>query len=247
MFSNQLTEALVSESVDYLIEKEIGGKLNVFKVPLAKAREWAAASMKKSSGKDLDTELPNFDKNYMALQAKKGVAKNIIRDDMPVIEKGDIPKFQKDLAAGHVDIFKPFAKGAKKPYFPGYKMKAGERGEWLTLGFMDGDKKDDIVKAKIIQYPASKMKPTQNQIWLEKLISIGGKWRGAQGSGSFATKATIIVSRDGYILDGHHRFAQVMIADPKTTMKALVVPMNLKELLVMGRSYGAALGNSPKA
>ncbi len=70
---------------------------------------------------------------------------------------------------------------------------------------------------------------------------------GAAGPGSFATKATIIVSRDGYILDGHHRFGQVMLAGPSTKMTSLVIPMGINDLLKMGTTYAAAIGNRPKA
>ena len=242
MFANQLHEALLIES-KHVSEK--GGTLNVLKVPLAKARAYAEKVMEKA-GKNLDDVLPDFDANYAKLQAKKGVAKSIAREKMPVINTPQMSQFAADLKKGRVDIFKPFAKGALKAYMPGYKLKSSDGPEWLTLGVKDGDLKDDIVKAKWTQVAASKMKPTQNQIWLEKLVGQAAA-HGAAGPGSFATKATIIVSRDGYILDGHHRFGQVMLAGPSTKMKSLVIPMGINDLLKMGTTYAAAIGNRPKA
>ena len=243
MFSTQLTEAIIEPSA--LVEGEVGGSRNALKMPLAKARAYAEKVMEKV-GKKLDDVLPDFDKNYAKLQAKSKVAMSIPRVQMPVINAAEIPQFEKDLKSGRVDIFKPFAKGALKAYMPGYKLKAGEGAEWLQLGIKDGKKTDDIIKGKWTNFPASKMKPTQNQIWLEKLIGQAAA-HGAAGPGSFPTKATISVSRDGYILDGHHRFGQVMLAGPSTGMKALVVPLGIKALLKMGSSYSAAIGNKPKA
>jgi len=216
-------------------------KLNVGQVPLAKAREYAAETFAKY-GQDLDEVLPNFDKNYMALQKKVKSAPNIPRIQMPVIEPSDMDLFNQRLNAGRIDIFEPYAKG--KLIAPA-TMSKGEGEEWVELGVKDGHKTDDVVKGKKSKLSATRLLPTQSQVWLEKLINNIAKW-GKPGPGSTILKAPIIVSEEGYILDGHHRFGQAMLADPSLAMAALYVPLKIDSLLEIGRAYGAAIGNRPK-
>lgn len=240
MFSHQLHEALTVEG-KHVSEK--GGTLNACKTSLAKARAYAEGVFKKQ-GKTLDEVIPDFDKNLKALQSKCGRALNIPRVKMPVIEPTDMKGFERDLNKGRIDLFKPYMKG--KLYMPGYKLPTGEGPEWLEMGVKDGDLKDDVIKAKWMKISAKKLLPTQSQIWLEKLVNNIAKW-GVPTGGSPITKATLIVSREGYILDGHHRFGQAILAAPGLKMKAIVVPLDIKTLLKMGTTYGAALGNKPKA
>lgn len=222
---------------------EGGFKMNVAKIPLKKARSYAEEQFKKA-GKKLDEVLPDFDKNYMALQKATKKALDIPRVEMPVIEPANMEKFLKDLKTGRVDIFKPYVKG--KEWFP-KDLKGGKEGEdWLQLGVQDGDKKDDVVAAKKKSIVAKKLLPTQSQIWLEKLIGNTIKF-GPPTQGSPVTKATIIVSKEGYILDGHHRYGQAMLGEPTLKMDAIFVPLDIKTLLKMGRSYGNAVGNMQKA
>ena len=48
------------------------------------------------------------------------------------------------------------------------------------------------------------------------------------------------------LLDGHHRYGQIMLADPNGTMKVLRVPLGIDMLLKMCRSYGNAIGNTQR-
>ena len=68
---------------------------------------------------------------------------------------------------------------------------------------------------------------------------------GVPKKGSRVTKTTIIISEGNYILDGHHRYGQVMLADPSLKMSCLYIPMSIGLLLKMTRSYGKAIGNLP--
>jgi hypothetical protein len=242
-FSHALHEALSHYELDEAQVSEKGGTLNACSTSLAKARAYAETTFKKV-GKDLDEVIPDFDENLKKLQGKCKRALNVPRVQMPVIEPTDMKGFTRDLNKGKVDLFKPWAKG--KLYMPGYKLPRSEGPEWLELGVKDGDPKDDVIKAKWTKVPASKLIPTQSQIWLEKLINNIAKW-GVPSQGSPIAKATIIVSREGYILDGHHRFGQAILAAPKLKMEAIVVPLKIKQLLQMGTTYGAALGHRPKA
>ena len=211
--------------------------LNAGNTPLAKARAYAEKIFK---GPVEDT-LPDFDKNYLRLQKAVKAAPGIPRIQMPVIEPEDIGLFQKRLTEGRLDILRPFAKGK----FIKVKELDQNDGEWVDLGFEDGEDKDDVIRAQVKSIAVEKLKPTQSQIWLEKTFGNIAKF-GAPKSGSRVLSTTVIVSSDGYILDGHHRYSQAMMSDPKLKMKALYVPMPIKTLLEVGREYGEAIGNSGK-
>jgi len=224
-----------------LLEAEGGFSYNVFSTPLAEARAYAEGVFERA-GRLLDETLPGFDRNYKALQAIGAKTLGVSRIDMPVIEPTDMAEFDQALKAGHIDIFKPYAKG--KLYTP-VRMSPQEGIEWVILGFKDGQEKDDRLRAQWTKRAARTLLPTQKQIWLEKLIGNIAKF-GVPRSGSPVLETTIIVSKEGYILDGHHRYGQVMLADPALKMRALVVPLNARRLLQIGRSYGTAIGNEPK-
>jgi hypothetical protein len=216
--------------------------LNVANTPLDKAIEYSISVF--GSEEQLYETIPDFDKNYMALQKKyQKEALDIPRIKMPVIEPTDMKLFDKRLRDGKIDIFKPYALG--KQHFP--KNPSKEKGdEWIYLGQEDGDKNDDKVLAKWTSIPGKELKPLQGQVWLEKLVNNIKKF-GPPKTGSPVLKTTIIVSKEKYILDGHHRHGQVMLTDPSLKMQSLHIPLDIDLLLKMGRSYGAAIGNEPKA
>jgi hypothetical protein len=229
------------ESIDGLHEAEGGFSKNVATVPLDKARKYAEGVFQKA-GKSLDKELPDFNERYKVLQKRTKAALNVPRIDMPVIEPKDMKEFDARLKSGSLDIFSPYARGK----FVAPKNLDKQKGEeWVKLGVKDGSDKDDVVMARWTSVPAKKLLPTQSQIWLEKLAGNIAKW-GPPKAGSPVLGTTIIVSKEGYILDGHHRFGQVMLANPDLRIKALFIPLPIKLLLKIGRSYGNAVGNQQK-
>lgn len=229
----------------YLIEST--KTMNVATVPLDKAIEYSVDTLDKSK-KDMDLEefLPDFEKNYMTLQKMYKAALDVKRISMPVIEPQDMKKFEERLNKGQVDIFKPFALERNKALFPKKFSPKLKGEEWVKLGEKDGDPTDDKIPAKIERIPAKELRPIQSQLWLEKLINNMIK-HGRPKQGSSITDTTIIASKEGYILDGHHRHGQAMLYDPDLKMKVLKVPLDVKTLLKMGRSYGTAIGNKQKA
>jgi hypothetical protein len=239
------SELLIDTEADALLEVSEGGfRLNACKTPLEKAREFAQKTFQKA-GKGLDETIPDFDKNYKDLQKRCKKALNVPRVQMPVIEPTDMDDFHKALTTGQIDIFKPWAKGT---FIAPKHLKGSDpqSKEWIQLGFKDGKVSDDKIRAKWTKVTANRLLPTQSQIWLEKLIGLIAKY-GPPVAGSPISKATLIVSKEGYILDGHHRFGQAILANPKLKMNALVVPLPINKLLKIGRSYGNAIGNQQKA
>lgn len=216
---------------------------NIETAKLPVARAYAERKFREHN-RNLDNTLPDFDSNYLLTQKYcQEYAKNIPRDKMPVIEPSDMPEFDSKLEGGYIDIFKPYA--MKHPHFPKTFKSQKAREGWVLLGQQDGNPTDDVIEAEILRVPAKDLKPLQSQIWLDKIIKDTLKF-GKPHRGSTVTNTTIIMSKEGYILDGHHRWGQVMLADPNLKMKVLQVPMDIDTLLKVGKSYGEAVGNKPK-
>ena len=154
---------------------------------LLKARSYAEKLFSKND-KELDKELPNFDKNYVLAQksAKLGFAQ---RKDMPVIDLKDVRLLQTRLAKGAIDISPPYAKNdiPDNPFPQGLDVKKGKH--WVTHGMamFDGDAKDDVVSAKFGQESVGNLKPIQAQIYFDKSIAKMADV-GAEGSKAFQTK-----------------------------------------------------------
>ncbi|MAH46015.1 hypothetical protein CMI37_09295 [Candidatus Pacearchaeota archaeon] len=186
--------------------------------------------------------LPNFNTNYLLTQSYLvKYSHDIPRYKMPVIEPDDMHEFEKRLETGKIDIFKPYAKGHS---FPTEFKSEEERDRWLELGKKDRHEWDDSIPVVIQRISANHLKPLQSQIWLNKVIKFIIQF-GLPHPASPVVNTTIIISKENYIIDGHHRWAEVMLSEPSLRMKCLYVPFGIDELLKIGRSYGAAIGNTP--
>ena len=104
-------------------------------------------------------------------------------------------------------------------------------------GKRDGDAKDDVIRTRETQWPASKLLPSQDAIYLGKSLgmAIGGVKGGNLGS---------IVSNDNRILDGHHRWAATSFNDPKARVGGIEVDLPIKDLIPVLRAMGDAYGNA---
>jgi len=246
VFANMNTTPKTTKKQQYKInptKKHNTKNLNISNTPLPIAETYATNSFR-NSGKNLDDEIPDFDRNYGLTQDYiQNYSKDIPRDRMPVIEPSDIQEFDHKLEGGYIDIFKPYA--MSHPYFPKTFKSDKARKGWVLLGQKDGNPTDDVIEAQILRVPAKDLKPLQSQIWLDKICN-NIKKHGKPRVGSPVVNTTIITSEEGYILDGHHRWGQVMVSNPNLKMKVLRVPLDIDTLLKVGKSYGEAVGNKPK-
>ena len=239
-------EHWVNEQTDQLLEAggKAAGKLELLNTNLLKARSYAEKLFSKND-KELDKELPNFDKNYVLAQksAKLGFAQ---RKDMPVIDLKDVRLLQTRLAKGAIDMSPPYAKNdiPDNPFPQGLDVKKGKH--WVTHGMamFDGDAKDDIVSAKFGQESVGNLKPIQAQIYFDKAIAKMADV-GAEDSKAFQTKKEniYIVSSDNRIIDGHHRFLTSTLIDPRLKVNVLKIDMPIKKLLKLTLAYTDAIGN----
>jgi len=218
------------------------GKMELLNISLDDA-------LKYNAGKGFDTkkELPNFEKSFDIAQqlVKKGKTQ---RKDMPVIENEDIKKMQARLEKGYIDINKPFAKDTN----PGKPFPEGLSGlkakKFMENGIKDGNKNDDKIPVKIKQVALSDLKPIQKQIYYDKAlgstIDKNNKfYGGVDKSKDFVQNSFFVISKDNFIIDGHHRYLSGLIIDPKMKVNALSIDLPIKELLPLSLAFGDAIGN----
>ena len=235
------------QSFKYFISEAGGakaGKLEIVRTDVETARKYAELEMKKY-GRELDEEVPNFDKNYIFAQrlAKMGSTK---RKDMPVINNKDVKLLQKRLKKGTIDISRPFSQNdvVDEPYPQG--LTGSEAQQWLNGGLQknDGDPNDDKVQVKTKTVAVGKLVPIQEQIYFDKSIRNVSK-NGSSGTMDFAKSKNnyYIVSRDNRIIDGHHRFLSAVLVDPRIKVTCLEIDLSINNLLPMTLAYSDAIGN----
>ena len=221
--------------------------LNCANTPVDKAVAYAKEQCS-ADGKSMTEYFSDFKTNYRLLQEKCGLALDLPRIEMPVIEPEQMDEFQESLSKGHIDVKEPVAKApqskSKYPTDLGFDLRGRQ---WLYRGTRDGAIEDDILDTQMTKIAVADLKPSQSQIWLEKVIGMSLYFGPLKQSSEFLHEAPIIVSKDGYILDGHHRFGAAMISNPALRLTALKVDMEIRELVKMARSYGNAIGNEQKA
>lgn len=226
----------IFENKFYLFEAS-DGRLRIVDTDVKVAREYAKKKAE-AKGYDFEKEFPNFDKHYKMVQKKfaKGWTQ---REDMPVINPEDIPKFKERLEKGLLDVFKPHYLPNPFPQFlSGQKAK-----EFLSAGWKDGVIDDDKVKVSQKRVSVEDLKPIQREVYMDKswdnIVNFG-----PDNSRKFLEKGgTMIVSKDLYIIDGHHRLSQAIMLDPKIKFNVVVVDLNIDTLLKLALAYGDAIGN----
>lgn len=89
-------------------------------------------------------------------------------------------------------------------------------------------KKIKVSKAKV---SVSKLKPTQKEINTEKVQGM------IDNAPEKSLAKPIIMAKDFYILDGHHRWLALLNKDPKFTLDVWKVNLSIDELLKAAREF----------
>jgi hypothetical protein len=223
---------------------EAAGSLEIASTSPNDARAFAEKA-EKNSGRDLDKEIPNFDKNFLVA---KGLASegSTQRHNMPVIDTADVKELQRRLESGDLDIRGPWAKDTN-PSNPFPQGLSGEKAkEWLSDGIKDGSKSDDVVHCSLTSVRIGDLMPIQRQIYFDKSMGATAK-SGVSSTRSFLASTVFIISSDNHIIDGHHRWLSGLLIDPNMTVKALKIDLPIKTLLPLLVSYGDAIGNQRNA
>ena len=90
--------------------------------------------------------------------------------------------------------------------------------------------KDRGIKVDKKDMPVSNIKPTQKDINKEKVVALST----VKASN---LKKPVIISKDFHLLDGHHRWLALLNQDPKNTIPANIVNVDIKSLLNLARDF----------
>jgi hypothetical protein len=88
---------------------------------------------------------------------------------------------------------------------------------------------DQGVAVKLLFVPVSKLKPIQSEFNRDKVEALKQKPEKLANP--------IIVNKDGFILDGHHRFVAVKELDGSHKIPCYVANCNLKQLIELGHLF----------
>lgn len=150
--------------------------------------------------------------------------KGLTRDKMPQIE-------------GEKTV-KQMLEAKKKDGSPDEEARAKGRAMVQAGADPDSDKtvmqmmidhfKENGVKTRRTKAPVGMLKATQSEIKAEKTYGMADSYL----KGKFPNIGdSVVVSRDGHILDGHHRWAALLTVDPSREMDVQVIDMDMDDLL----------------
>jgi len=163
------------------------------------------------------------------------------RANMPQI--GDADQFEKDIESPAGDGLEtneppkiPDMGQATKAYLD----SSDDTGEW-PIG-------DQVEVVEIADVKPSKLKPTQLDIYMDNALKKAKA--GADPNIDWAPwNASILVSKDGFLLDGHHRWAATILHNSQNPndQKAMTIQqvnMPIEQLLKVANAYTDATGGT---
>lgn len=224
--------------------------------------------------KDLPPEIREEIKGYnidiVGNDARQAV--EIARKLKKGIEKSaDVCKLSPPVCKGNLGLTRD-----KMPQIEGDKtvkqMLAGDdqekkKGQAMVNAGADPDSDETIVqhmlkhfekngvKSAVTKVPVGALKATQKEIQAGKTFGManahltGKNPKTGEPFSLLKGGNKILVSRDGHILDGHHRWAAALTIDPELEMDVQVIDMDMKDLLREAQSipgvYKADIGGEP--
>lgn len=113
------------------------------------------------------------------------------------------------------------------------------------------DKYIDFLEGQDVDYKmeyeveVGKLKPTQENISIPRIKKIltrleNGYYTDTQGAKLNPLSRRLIATKDGYILDGHHRWATLLFLSPKNKMDVLRINANIKDLVELSKNFDYA-------
>lgn len=228
----------------YRLDEKISKNTEVVSLTPERAYQIAKGEFERK-GIDIDKDFPEFIKHFKLAKdrASEGYTK---RKNMPVITTEQVKAFQHRLKNGTVDFRPPYSskETSTNPFPEGLSGKEAQRFLEAGLKKFDGDENDDKVKSTLEKVAVKNLHPIQQQIYYNKALTFFTNYS-VEGARSYlSTKPITIISKDGYIIDGHHRFVAAILLDPNLKVNVLRVQLNIKELLPLSKAYGDAIGNS---
>ena len=142
----------------------------------------------------------------------------------------------------------PQFKGKPQPGSPADKMPKDKNGEVDTEEVFKKMLADKGIKTTDTEIPSDSLKASQSELVGAKVAGMA-KALEADPLNKGIT-APIYVSRDGYVIDGHHRWAAMTskaIKDGKpANMKVHVIDMDAKDIIPMANKFAESIGVAAK-
>lgn len=147
----------------------------------------------------------------------------------------------------------PQFKGAPRPGSPADKLPKDKSGQVDTEQFFkDLLKKKGIKVSQPIAVPPDRLKATQSQLVGVKVAGMSKVLDDPNHPAYSKITAPIYVSKDGYVLDGHHRWAAIVAhnaANPKAQipMNVRVIDQGIVPLVKASNQFAEKIGIKAKA
>jgi len=143
----------------------------------------------------------------------------------------------------------PQFKGKPQPGTPAADMPVDKNGEVDTEPLFKKMLEEKGVKVVQTEVPADKLKATQSELVGAKVVGMMDALE--EDPENEALTAPIYVSRDGFVIDGHHRWAAIAAynakhPDKQIPMKVQVVDMDIKDAIPMCNKFAEEQGVAAK-
>jgi hypothetical protein len=158
---------------------------------------------------------------------------NLYCDDNLGIPRAEMPQF----------------KGKPQPGTPAADMPKDEKGEVDTEPLFKKMLEEKGIKVVQTEVPADKLKATQSELVGDKVIGMMNALENDPNNPDLT--APIYVSRDGYVIDGHHRWAAITAYNAKhpeaqIPMKVQVIDQDIKDAIPMCNEFAEKQGVAAK-
>ena len=158
---------------------------------------------------------------------------NLYCDDNLGIKRDAMPQFKGKAVPGSRAADMPLDKNGEVDTEPVFKKMLDEKG----------------IKTLQTEVPADKLKATQSELGGDKVVGMMGALEKDPNHPSIT--APIYVSRDGFVIDGHHRWAAIVAhnaqnPDNQIPMKTTVLDMDIKDAIPMCNKFAKDMGIAAK-
>lgn len=102
------------------------------------------------------------------------------------------------------------------------------------------------IKYRVGFVSARKLKPSQKNLYLDNSLGKIKKFGVADQINYLKTKGLLVISSDGYILDGHHRWLIAMLINPNMRIKVFQVGLSFSEVYSGLKRYSEWMGEVAK-
>ena len=143
----------------------------------------------------------------------------------------------------------PQFKGKPQPGTPAADMPVDKNGEVDTEPLFKKMLEEKGITVTQTEVPADKLKATQSELVGAKVVGMMGALEENPEHPSIT--APIYVSRDGYVIDGHHRWAAIAAynaahPDAQIPMKVQVIDQDIKDAIPMCNKFAEEQGVAAK-